>query len=222
YISIGPIEEGDMRALCLVAILSILSSTVVAQSLGEVARREQERRDNEKKKQGASATQPKVIGDEDLHSASSKDSKGTYSAPAGSTGTSPSSSATAGRAAASPGGLAPSAGSLSEVDGLRAAARGELEESYQRINAVARTFVEGVQLYESSRCEDAGYSPRCARLLANIATLAFSIGSSMEDAEDAARRGWLPPGEVTATRARYGMSSSYWDRLVELVHRYRK
>src|SRR5262249_5835574 len=82
-----PDEEGDMKALCLVAILSILSSTAVAQSLGEAARREQERRDNEKKKQGAGATPPKVIGDDDLHGASGKDSKGTYSAPAGSTGT---------------------------------------------------------------------------------------------------------------------------------------
>jgi hypothetical protein len=50
----------------------------------------------------------------------------------------------------------------------------------------------------------------------------MSIAASMEDAEDAARQGWLVPGDVRAMRERYGMSSSFWDELVRLVHQHRR
>ena len=55
-----------------------------------------------------------------------------------------------------------------------------------------------------------------------MGTLAMSIGTSMEDAEDAARQGWLTPGEVRDARQRHGMDDPFWDRLVRVVHQYRR
>jgi len=44
----------------------------------------------------------------------------------------------------------------------------------------------------------------------------------MEEAEEAARQGWLNPGEVRAVRQRYGMDDSFWDQLVSMVRQYRR
>jgi hypothetical protein len=45
---------------------------------------------------------------------------------------------------------------------------------------------------------------------------------TMEDAEEAARQGWLSPGDVRAMRQRYGMDDSFWDKLADVVHRFRR
>ena len=44
----------------------------------------------------------------------------------------------------------------------------------------------------------------------------------MENAEEAARQGWLNPGDVRAVRQRYGMDDALWDKLVRYVHQYRR
>ena len=65
-------------------------------------------------------------------------------------------------------------------------------------------------------------SGRCLSLATTIERLAISVGASMEDAEEAARQGWLNPCEVRAVRQRYGMDDSFWDGLVSVVHQYRR
>ena len=92
----------------------------------------------------------------------------------------------------------------SEVDARRAAARERLEATYEQCAAPG---------------PDANKS--CQTSLAEIGNLALSIGVSMEHAEDAARQGWLAPGEVRDCRRRHGMGDSFWDELVRAVNQYR-
>ena len=83
--------------------------------------------------------------------------------------------------------------------------------------AHALRIAEAVKQYASC-----GETSRCQALAARIERLAISIGVGMEEAEEAARQGWLNPGEVRAVRQRYGMDDSFWDQLVSMVQQYRR
>ena len=86
---------------------------------------------------------------------------------------------------------------------------------------MAQSLLQAVQRYQNHRCEDLPTSD-CEGMLIVVGKLAISIGIAMDDAEEAARQGWLNPGEVRAMRQRYGMDDSMWDQLVGLVHKYRR
>jgi hypothetical protein len=209
-----------MKAWAGVAVLSILGSVAYGESLGEVAKRERERR--EKKKQQGTSTETKVIHDEDLGAAPGKDSKGTFNPATGfATGRV---SAGASEPSKSGAALPPSTssssdgGSITEVDVRRAGARQRLESSYATIAGTAWSLVQAVGEYTA--CGKIT-SRHCESLVNRIESLAMSVGASMEDAEEAARQGWLNPGEVRAVRQRYGMDDSFWDKLVSVVHQYR-
>ncbi|PYQ05352.1 MAG: hypothetical protein DMF83_15615 [Acidobacteria bacterium] len=208
-----------MNAWACVAVLSILGSLAYAESLGDVAKRERERREK-KKQQG---TETKVIHDEDLAAAPGKDSKGTFNPGTGfATGQG---SAGASASAKSSAALLPStssssgSGDITEVDFRRAGARQRLESSYATIAETAWSLVEAFREYAG--CGEIP-SRRCLSLATTVESLAMSVGASMEDAEEAARQGWLDPGEVRAVRHRYGMDDSFWDKLVSVVHQYRR
>jgi hypothetical protein len=204
-----------------VAVLSVLGSFASAESLGDLAKRESARR--EKKKQPGAATEAKVIHDDDLLAAPAKDSKGAFNP-----GTGFASGQGSPAASASPKGSVPlptstsssdGSGGMTEVDVMRAGARQRLESSYQRIAETASSLMQAVQDY-TGRGELT--TKRCQALLITIGSLAMSVGAGMEDAEEAARQGWLNPGEVRAVRQRYGMDDAFWDKLVRVVHQYRR
>jgi hypothetical protein len=204
-----------MKAWGWSAVVLMLGTMAQADSLGELATRERERREKQKQQQGTSV-ETRVIRDEDLAAAAGKDAKGTFN---------PGSGFASGRPTASPS-PSPSSppgstGSVTEVDATRSAARQRLETSYQRISEMAQSLMQAVQHYQSQRCEDMPRSD-CQGLLIVIGRLAISIGITMDDAEEAARQGWLNPGEVRAMRQRYGMDDANWDKLVRLVHTYRR
>jgi hypothetical protein len=210
-----------MKAWAWVATLSILGSLAYAESLGDVAKRERERR--EKRKQQGSETESKVIHDEDLAAAPGKDSKGTFNPGTGFATGRGSAGASEPSKISAP--LSPStssssdSGGVTEVDVRRAGARQRLESSYASIAGTAWSLMQAISEYAGC-----GKIPsrRCLSLAATIESLAMSVGASMEDAEDAARQGWLAPGEVRATRQRYGMEDSFWDKLVSVVHQHRR
>ena len=62
----------------------------------------------------------------------------------------------------------------------------------------------------------------CEQLAAQIVALAITVGAGLEDAEDAARTSWLPPGEVRELRKRYGLDAAAWDEIVRLSRQYRR
>jgi hypothetical protein len=205
-----------MKAWAWVAVLSILGSLAYAESLGDVAKRERERR--EKKKQQGTATETKVIHDEDLAAAPGKDSKGTFNPATGfATGRGSAGESEPSKSSA-PSSSSSGNGDITEVDVRRAGARQRLESSYASIAGTAWSLVQAVREYAGC-----GKIPsrRCLSLAATVESLAMSVGASMEDAEEAARQGWLNPGEVRAVRQRYGMDDSFWDKLVSAVHQYR-
>jgi hypothetical protein len=207
-----------MKIRCGLAMILIAGSTVHADSLGEAAKREEERR--EKAKHASPAPEPKVIHIEDLGAPSGKDGKGTFNPAAGSAkgadGTSGGAATVRSSGSASAGG----SGDNTEVDRKRIAARRQLEASYAAIAAAASSLEQIGRDYDGRGCEQAKTTPTCARLLKTGVTYALSIAVAMDRAEEAARMGWLSPGEVRATRERYNMTASYWDRLVSLVSRY--
>lgn len=196
-----------MRAWGWMAVVSILSGPAYADSLGDVAKREQERREKKKQQQGTPA-ETRVIREEELAAAPGKDAKGTFN---------PGSGFASAPARPSP---SPSAGvgvAVSAVDAIRAGARERLESTYATIAGSAQSLLEAVGEYQ--RCVNPAI-PRCRSLGITIATLSIRVATSMEEAEDAARQGWLAPGEVRAMRQRYGMDDAAWDSLVRLVQQY--
>jgi len=205
-----------MKAWAWLAAVSILGSIAHAESLGEVAKRERERREKNKRQ----GTETKVINDDDLTAGRDKDSKGTFNPGAGlATGrggagaSGPSKGSTPPSPSASPAG----GDAVTEVDVRRAGARQRLESSYEKIAGEAWSLAEAVKQYASC-----GETSRCQALAVRIERLAISIGVGMEEAEEAARQGWLNPGEVRAVRQRYGMDDSFWDQLVSMVRQYRR
>lgn len=202
-----------MKAWAWVAVVPMLGSLAHAESLGDVARRERERR--EKKREVAHAT---VIREEELVAGPGKASKGTFNPAAGSTG----GRATAGVAQPSSSSTGNGGGARTEVDIRRAAARERLEASYESIRETASLLWQAVSQHRKCGVAISAAGKSCQTLLIDIWNLAWSVGASMEDAEDAAREGWLTPGDVRDARRRYGMHDSHWDELVRLVHQYRR
>jgi hypothetical protein len=200
-----------MKAWAWMAIVPIVGSLAHADSLGDAAKRERERR--EKKK----ATQTKVIGEEELVAGPGKEAKGTFSPTAG--------SASGGTKAVvtppSPSSKREGGERPTEVDIRRAAARERLDASYETIRETAWSLMEALHQY--GKCSEPMIPPRdCQALLVRVGKLALSVSAHMEDAEDAARQGWLTPGDVRDARQRHGMDDSFWDRLVRAVHQYRR
>jgi hypothetical protein len=196
-----------MKAWVWVALIPILGTLANGESLGDAAKRERERR--EKTKQAG--TQTKVIHEEDLVTGPGKEAKGTFNPRTGAV-------ARGGDAGAS----GPPKGSdgkdpLTEVDARRDAARRRLESSYADIAGMAWSFIQAVREYQVCVNMQLSLTQHCRALATRIETSARAIAASMEEAEDAARQGWLPPGEVRDMRRRYRMDDSFWDELVALV-----
>jgi hypothetical protein len=232
-----------------VALLLVAASTVSAESLGDAAKRERERREKNK----AQGVDVKVIGPEELASAPEDGGKGTFNE--GTTGGKKAVSVPPPGRSSSPGpspdapprrrsGQAGSADALavprapsgpasngplidreterrSSSDPKRDAARAKLEATYQRIAQYAVQFVRYVEAYEG--CGDAAApGTRCSQLAVQVVSYAVKIAKDMDQADDDARRGSLTPGEVRRMRAAYGMDDSYWDRLLRFVQEHRR
>ncbi len=210
-----------MKAWTALAMIPFLGSLAEADSLGAAAKRERERRE----KKGPAPV--KVIGDEELAAGTGPGAKGTSNPSAGSPSAG-SASAPAPRGGARGGRsdvAGPAGATVTEVDSRRAAARQRLDAAYARISAVAGQLVEAVERYR--RCQGLpvdSNSPTssCGPQLEDIGMMAIAVGAGMSDAEEAARQGWLSPGEVRDARQRYGMEDTYWDKLVSLVAQYRR
>jgi len=209
-----------MKAWGWVALIPILGTLASAESLGDAAKRERERR--EKTKQAGTPT--RVIHEEDLVTGPGKSAKGTFNPRTGSRGGDAGSSGPP-KGSASP---LPSASSfgegsapLSEVDAKRDAARRRLESSYGDIARMAWSFIRAVREYETCAKALITMTEYCRVLAGRIESSARAIAASMEEAEDAARQGWLPPGDVRDVRRRYGMDDAFWDELVTLVRQSR-
>jgi len=200
-----------MKVPAGLAMVPILVSLAQAESLGDVAKRERERREKNK------ATEIKVIGEEELAAGRGNKAKGTYSAPTGSASGAPN----ANIAPPSPSSTKDGSGEQSEVDARRAVARERLDATYEAIRDTAWSLMQALGQYR--RCSEPVIPPRnCETLLVRVGNLVLSVAASMEDAEDAARQGWLTPGDVRDARRRHGMADSFWDELVRVVHQYRR
>jgi hypothetical protein len=204
----------------MAAFLSLACVGVHAQSLGEAARREQERRLKNKD----ARVEVKTLNNESLKTVPRKEGTpdreagGTASsaAPADAPGTTPAAAA------------APERSAPTEVDGRREAARPRLESAYERISALRDRTERLVAQYQGV-CETnvlAASHPDspspCTRLFLEIGLMGLAIGAAMEDADEIARTGWLLPGDVRAVRERHGMDRSAWDRLAALARKYRR
>lgn len=200
-----------MKVWVWFAMVPILGSLAHAESLADAAKRERERR--EKKK----ATETKVIGEEELVAGPGGKAKGTYTPATGSASEGPKAVVTP----PSPSSKGEVGERPTEVDNRRKAARERLDASYETIRETAWSLMQAVHQY--GQCNEPAIPPRdCQALLVRVGKLALSVGASMEDAEDAARQGWLTPGDVRDARQRHGMDDSFWDRLVRAVHQYRR
>jgi hypothetical protein len=211
-----------MKAWGWVAMVPILATLANAESLGDVAKRERERR--EKTKQGSTGTETKVIHEDDLVAAPGKDTKGTFNPSVGSQGGAKGADVPKGSPSVAPTRSSGSGASapLTEVEGKRAAALRQLESSYKSIAGIAWDLIRAVREYNNQGCAHMAFatSRSCVALANIIDQLVRSVAASMEGAEEAARQGWLTPGDVREMRKSYRMDDSLWDHLVDLVRRH--
>jgi len=217
------------KALCAVVIATSFAATVGAESpLEQAAKKERERREKAQaqgEKQGQAEGEAKVYHSEDLlkvHDWDAPTSSDEEAAPAPKSGTKFPDGLNMPQGSTKSVPPAPSGGAPSEVDGKRAAARQKLEASYSKITSVARGFVRDINEYEHCHSSSESSQDRCQELLVSIGRAALYIGAAMEDADEVARTGWLPPGEVRAARAAHGMDDAFWDELVRFTAKYRR
>lgn len=205
-----------MKALAWLAVFSIAGTLANAQSLGEAAERERLRREKLKK----AGTETKVIDGEALAAGPAKGSKGTYNtSPVSGTAGAPDASASPPLSTSSRPG---ETGKPSDVDLIRAEARQRLAGSYQRIGGMLSAFTQAAQQYEGCQGLEVYATNRCAKVVQTMENLIRSVAILMDQAEDAARQGWLNPEEVRAIRKRYGLDDPIWDEIVSYVRRHRR
>jgi hypothetical protein len=115
-----------------------------------------------------------------------------------------------------------SASPVSDVDIAREQGRRKLEAAIQRM-AVLRSQMVRLLQYHSRNCtNEHAADPTCQQVSAQLISLAIVVGAVLDDAEDAARTSWLPPGEVRDLRKRYGFDTEAWDEIVRFSREFRR
>jgi hypothetical protein len=206
--------------LLALAVLAVAGRLASEESLGDAAKRERERREKGK------GSESRVIQEQDLHAPSPKDSKGTFSG--GSPAADPTSAAVDPRPVVPsstgviPWGVSatptpPPAGGNPEVDATQAAARARLRRSYQKVAAYAKALGQAVRDFED--CPT--INEQCHRRLVKAQGLAQSVSAEIAEADEAARQGWLPPGDLRAAREEQGLHDAAWEQLLGWVQQYK-
>lgn len=218
-----------MKSVAWAVLFVVVTSWAGAESLADAARRERERREKNK----TEGVEAKVVDSDELARTQTKKGKGTvnYGTAGDGSGPGPTSVYTGSSSSSS---SMPSSASKSpesssskgydsanpELEGKRRQAHADLEAYYQQISSVADKLVTDVDQYLKGCAKTA--SEHCSRLSDEIGHNAVYVANAMEKAEEAARVGWLQPGDVTAMRTKYGMDDGSWDRLVRIVQKYRR
>jgi hypothetical protein len=111
----------------------------------------------------------------------------------------------------------------SDVDVAREQGRQRLEAAIQRVASLGQQLVRMWQYYDGYCANNPAANPStCEQLVDRIGRLAIAVGAGLDDAEDAARTSWLPPGEVRDLRKRYGLDAAGWDEIVRVTRQFRR
>ncbi len=108
--------------------------------------------------------------------------------------------------------------SSSSLDSKRDAGRRQLEARIQSLAVNAKRLVSDAQSYQAA-CSGRD-TATCQDSLRKIVALALVVGKQLSDAEDLARKSWLPAGEVRELREKYGLDHGVWDQAARLANRY--
>jgi len=116
-----------------------------------------------------------------------------------------------------------SASPVSDVDVAREQGRQKLEAAIQRVASLGQQLVRMWQYYDGYCANNPAANPStCEQLVERIGRLAIAVGAGLDEAEDAARTSWLPPGEVRDLRKRYGLDAAAWDEIVRVTRQFRR
>jgi hypothetical protein len=98
--------------------------------------------------------------------------------------------------------------------------RRELRSLLSLVASRGRTLIGLVRSYESA-CEGGrSGSADCESLLVQIGTVAIEVGRALDEAEDLARRSWLPPGEVRDMRKQMDLDDRGRDEIANIARQY--
>jgi hypothetical protein len=112
---------------------------------------------------------------------------------------------------------------VSEVDVARQQGRQKLEAAIAHVAQIGRELVRTSQYYQRLCSGEVPATPAlCEQLADRMGRLAVTAGIGLDDAEDAARTSWLPPGEVREIRKRYGLDDAGWDQIARLSRQFRR
>jgi hypothetical protein len=78
---------------------------------------------------------------------------------------------------------------------------------------------ENARTFESVCLSTRGERTSCAGLCNDISSSAEAIGRGLEEAEDAARRSWVPPGVIRDLRRKHGLEEPTWADIAGTVRR---
>jgi hypothetical protein len=93
-----------------------------------------------------------------------------------------------------------------------------LEAQIRSLAGNAKRLVRNAQFYQEA-CSGQD-TATCQDSLRQIVALALLVGRQLSDAEDLARKSWLPAGDVRELREKYGLDDGVWDMAARLANRY--
>ncbi len=106
-----------------------------------------------------------------------------------------------------------------EVALAREQAERRLDETYARLSREMSRLTANATEFESVCLGLRGEPRSCRRLFDEISSGADALGRGLEDAEEDARRSWVPPGVVRDLRRDHGLEEQDWNDLVGTVRR---
>jgi hypothetical protein len=181
-----------MKGCWAIAVLALgVVAQTEAQSLGELAKQEKKRR------QAVSDPKTRTITEDDLRG-------GPKASPAASPEARSGSAAAKARTDQEP---------LTETDRRRLEALANIAARFERLVDDGNSLIYTARLYNQTNCTSQPQPAECTAMQQSLDSLACSVGRSLDDVEEIARTGFLPPGLVREAREATGLDGQLWDTI---------
>jgi len=199
-----------MRAALTIVVALLLANHLAAQSLAEMAAKEKKRREASR----AKTESTKVFTEDDLATGRPKSPPPTPEPG--------DASVASGSAARESDDSREQADPPSEADRRRAAALSQLRTKFDQMIKEGNALVATVRSYFRTNCATGGEGvlAQCASMEARVGSLACSVGTTLDEVDEIARRGMLPPGVVRKAREESGLDAPLWNEVQRLSREY--
>jgi hypothetical protein len=198
-----------LRSALTIVVTLLLANHLAAQSLAEMAAKEKKRREASR----AKSESAKVYTEDDLATGRSKSPSPTPEPE--------DASVARGSTDRRSGDRSEQADPPSEADRRRAAALSQLRAKFDLMINQGNALIRMAQTYFQTNCATGeGTQAQCSSMRIQVGSLACSVGTTLDEVEEIARRGMLPPGVVRKAREESGLDAPLWNQVQKLSRDY--